>query len=650
MEPRHAPALPAGWKGDQSQRAAACAAPSAKIVVIAGPGTGKTEVAAQRLLHLMRSGLTPAHILVLSFSNSAVRTLTKRLETQSATSDTLVEDLRYLSIRTFDSWTFRMLRRMGHTPRELMARRYDDNIAELVALINGEPDKVREQLQNIRHVIVDEFQDLAGVRGALVAELLRLLGHAPNSSVGFTVLGDDAQAIYNFSSRQSEDRRFSAVTTDWLMARLRHDHKDLNEIVLERNYRAVGALASLSRELRSILRAGGAGAEKVAAMSQMVSCLPEHEGPLSHESLTALGGGSLAILTRTNGEALQVAHQLAGNENHAAVQVSLGSVGRHRTVPGWVGALLGRVKGTSVSRSQFERIYAHLCSGEAGSRRAAALSLPSAHVAWTRLLNVVGASSETMSFELQQLRERMTWPDAFPDDEGVRSDVVRVMTIHQSKGMEFDSVGLFVPTQPEDQTDDVASEAASVIFVAVTRAGRALVRFPADVVYPLFHWRGHSGSARWYSSRRGYLHVEIGQPQDVESTSFVDTRLHGSEEAILDLQSFLSEQAAELAGRKVMLKKRSVDGDYRRQVYAIHLQEGRAPGRLLGLTTARLTLDLLGIAKQLPHTLMNLRICQVTTVQGQAGVTPGIASEYASSGLWLGVQIQGVAFATLKRN
>ncbi|MFX5530426.1 UvrD-helicase domain-containing protein, partial [Acinetobacter baumannii] len=79
---------------------------------------GKTEVSAQRLIHLLRSGLQPAQILVLSFSNSAVRTLTRRLEKQVDTDASVLEDLRYLAIRTFDSWTFRMLRLAGRSTPE----------------------------------------------------------------------------------------------------------------------------------------------------------------------------------------------------------------------------------------------------------------------------------------------------------------------------------------------------------------------------------------------------------------------------------------------------------------------------------------------------------------------------------------------------
>jgi len=55
------------------------AASTERALIIAGPGTGKTQVAAQRLAHLLSQGLRPSAILVLSISRSAVATLTRSL-------------------------------------------------------------------------------------------------------------------------------------------------------------------------------------------------------------------------------------------------------------------------------------------------------------------------------------------------------------------------------------------------------------------------------------------------------------------------------------------------------------------------------------------------------------------------------------------
>ena len=112
----------AAFTPDPEQREVIDAGPQERLLVVAGPGSGKTQVAAMRLVRLLRSGLHPAQILVLSFSRSAVATLTKRISGLEIEDPSLLEDLRHLAIRTFDSWAFRMLRQGGASPAELLSQ------------------------------------------------------------------------------------------------------------------------------------------------------------------------------------------------------------------------------------------------------------------------------------------------------------------------------------------------------------------------------------------------------------------------------------------------------------------------------------------------------------------------------------------------
>ncbi|MFX7879310.1 hypothetical protein ABTK13_23860, partial [Acinetobacter baumannii] len=75
-----------------------------------------------------------------------------------------------------------------------------------------------------------------------------------------------------------------------------------------------------------------------------VDDLPELTGALGYALLDEMGEGTVAILTRTNGEALQIAQKLGGTGEQADVKVRLGSGAKQRSAPGWIGALLGRIK------------------------------------------------------------------------------------------------------------------------------------------------------------------------------------------------------------------------------------------------------------------------------------------------------------------
>ena len=89
---------------------------------------------------------------------------------------------------------------------------YDGRIVSATALIRDNSE-AKQFIASFHHVIVDEVQDLVGVRAALVAIVLE------NAKGGFTLFGDPAQGIYNFQVEGEERRLGSAVLYGWLRKR-----------------------------------------------------------------------------------------------------------------------------------------------------------------------------------------------------------------------------------------------------------------------------------------------------------------------------------------------------------------------------------------------------------------------------------------------
>lgn len=110
---------------------------------------------------------------------------------------------------------------------------FDDLIMRPVMLLR-ENESIREQWsQEIRYLLVDEYQDT----NLSQYELVRLLvGEAGN----FTVVGDDDQSIYAWRGARPEN-----------LAALQTDYPDLKLIKLEQNYRSVGAVLNAANHLIS---------------------------------------------------------------------------------------------------------------------------------------------------------------------------------------------------------------------------------------------------------------------------------------------------------------------------------------------------------------------------------------------------------------
>ena len=71
------------------------------LLVVAGPGSGKTRVIIERVIHLVNKGLKPSEILCLTFSEKAAEEMKQRLEK--------VMDVAEMSIITFHSFAKEVL-------------------------------------------------------------------------------------------------------------------------------------------------------------------------------------------------------------------------------------------------------------------------------------------------------------------------------------------------------------------------------------------------------------------------------------------------------------------------------------------------------------------------------------------------------------
>ncbi len=101
---------------------------------------------------------------------------------------------------------------------------FDDLIYQPATLLRGQPDVLARWRQQIRYLLVDEYQDT----NAAQFELVKLLA---GDNGDFTVVGDDDQSIYAWRGARPEN-----------LDQLKQDYPKLKVIKLEQNYRCSGRI------------------------------------------------------------------------------------------------------------------------------------------------------------------------------------------------------------------------------------------------------------------------------------------------------------------------------------------------------------------------------------------------------------------------
>jgi RecQ family ATP-dependent DNA helicase len=184
------------WRGDaikseedrlnEEQRNVYDAEINQHINVMAGPGSGKTHTLTLRVARLVHHiGTNPEEILVLAYNRAVVSELKERL-------GRLFNDLGYGNLsKRIKIFTFHGLAKR-YCQNEIKGQPFDKWEAILLRQLNNSPGQIMNQLAPLKHILVDEFQDINNVRIRLLKKL-----HELTYSHLF-IIGDPNQSIYGY--------------------------------------------------------------------------------------------------------------------------------------------------------------------------------------------------------------------------------------------------------------------------------------------------------------------------------------------------------------------------------------------------------------------------------------------------------------------
>jgi AAA domain/UvrD-like helicase C-terminal domain len=574
----------------------------ARALVDAPAGTGKTHALAGRLTRLVeRDDLSAGdEVLVLSFSRAAVSELRARVSR-------LGGDAKYVGAATFDSFATQLLASQdaGGT---WTTSGYDERMRAAVALLRG--SKTPQLVALVRHVLIDEVQDLVGPRASLVMALLE------RHDGGFTLFGDPAQAIYAHQLDAGSDGPTNAQLYAWLTETF---DTRLDRFTFTHDFRGRTEHADVIADIGRRLRDRHPDDSEIASrLRTLLLKLPTTTLGGARRLLVRGNGAASAVLCRTNAQALRISSELFERSIPHRYQRR----GEDKAASGWLGRAVSGVNETRTTRgSLMPRL-----------EQIADVKQTTAEELFAVLRSLAPARGDEVDLAVVANRLREV---SFPEElnEVLAASVV-VSTIHRAKGLEFDRV--FVCEPPGERADEDPGEENRVIYVALSRARREIFHISGPdtsglhVDRPSGRWiRTGFGANRWQ-----VFEVEVFGP-DSDPVHPAGTWLFDDDAS--ELQRYLLDDVA--------------PGDPVELVFAAATpHEGQVPhftiqhrGRSIGVTSDRFGSDLtrlLGRISRPPRSLSGLHVEIVDTVAGDAASARRCG--LGAHGIWTRARVFGL--------
>lgn len=447
---------------------------------------------------------------MISFTRTAIAEIRARLYSYVG------EESFAVKVATLDAHAWSL--HSGFDENASLTGSFDQNIESVLDLLKRDDD-TQDYLYNVQHLIVDEAQDLVGIRADLVTAFISFL--APEC--GVTIFADEAQAIYDFAedipgvthARQSTFvDRLGEETAHFKHVSLEKVHRTSSEKLQE-------IFTSVRRELLQANEKSGI----FGKIRSRIGGLIDGQMPSVAKSppWETLSSGDL-VLFRTRAEALH-----AAQFNKSPYSLRIGGYGT--TLPPWLAISFHDFLERYINQERFTDLWLarvrETCPPLYGHREA-----------WERIYRLAGSGDGSLDlWHLRQCLARKSLPVELAEpDYGLAGPIIG--TVHASKGREADDVLYYVSEDPDFEDEQSELEETRVMFVGSTRARRRL-RFG---VAPRSFARSLSSGRAYKKLGSSAAMLEIGRPSDQDLSGLVGTGLQ-SQSATRMSQNWLAKHA-----------------------------------------------------------------------------------------------------------
>ncbi|UYQ70844.1 RecQ family ATP-dependent DNA helicase [Pelagibacterium flavum] len=448
------------------------------VLVLAGPGSGKTRVLVHRIAYLIRVRREdPRDILVLTYNRHAAAEIRARLR------HLVGDDAGAVTVSTCHALAMRLVG-ASFTGLHNNEHDFDGVLMEAVRQLNGEglsrseAEAQRETLiQGHRWILVDEYQDIGPEEYALISAVAGRSLEDPDLRLSLFAVGDDDQNIYGFAGASIDFiRRFEA------------DYRAKPKYLLE-NYRSSGHIIAAANAVI------GPAASRMKA---------GHDVTIDRKRAKERQGGEMATLDPVAQGRVQVLDCVRDDSIQA--KVALDELVRlSRLDPDWSWARTAIIardwRRLSLVRAQAEAMgieveMANETLPSIWRLREMAQFIALVRSEPTHLLNIhdlvemkntiatnrwtdliaegIAALARELNAKTMPVPDLVEWFAEWARDARTEQRSLLLLTAHRAKGLEFDDVvildgGWDRPSEGED-----ADAPRRLFYVAMTRARRSL--------------------------------------------------------------------------------------------------------------------------------------------------------------------------------
>ena len=418
---------------------------SKHIVVVAGPGSGKTRVLVHKLAAMLTlEDVKHEQLLMVTFSRAAATEFKTRLK------ELIGNAANFVEIKTFHSYCFDLMGRIGNLEDA------KNIVAKAVKMIHDgevEPERIAKSV-----LVIDEAQDMDQDEFDLIRALIEA-----NDEMKVIAVGDDDQNIYEF--RGSDSKYMRALINEY----------DATMYELVDNYRSKEAIVKFSNAFVHFIPNRLKNKDIVAIQKESgVVQLIRHEFQNTEEAITNhiclhKDEHSCCVMTSTNDEAFRILGLLLKKGIHAKLIQSIDGFSLSNLAE--IRYFMKRITSSDSKLNRPAVQYSPIISDESWNEAKEKLQLEyKDSTCLDNCLEMLNAfekiSVRKYRTDFEEFVKESCFEDFYPEKRGA----VYVSTIHKSKGREFDNVYLMLENHSVRKDADLRK-----LYVAMTRARNELI-------------------------------------------------------------------------------------------------------------------------------------------------------------------------------